>query len=260
MNMGNRFARLALSICTLLALAGSFSVALAQHPGEWNGSIGGVGEGYAVEVSHADQTPFKGPFTVTVTNTGNAPWGDFHFGIFDPIGGQDISNVGFLDTSMGGEDPTSSQSGLTWIINNVVVGATIDLFYCSDPVMPGETAWFTVYTDNPDSLAFFGVLFYPTPVPPSGACCQPDGSCTYTCQYDCTGEWLGPGTDCDPNPCPQPPGACCFADGACLVLTEGECVAQQGTWLGLDTDCDPNPCPIVPIESRSWGQIKSVYR
>ena len=35
----------------------------------------------------------------------------------------------------------------------------------ADPVLPGETAHFTVYTDNPDHLSFFGVMLYPTPVP-----------------------------------------------------------------------------------------------
>lgn len=97
---------------------------------------------------------------------------------------------------------------------------------------------------------------------PTGACCYPDGTCVVAVQHLCDGEWLGPGTDCDPNPCPQPPprGACCFVDGTCVVLTEGECAVQQGDWLGPDTDCDPNPCPIVPVERSSWGRIKSVYR
>lgn len=97
---------------------------------------------------------------------------------------------------------------------------------------------------------------------PTGACCYPDGTCVVAAQHLCTGEWLGPDTDCDPNPCPQPPplGACCFVDGSCIVLTEAECAGQQGDWLGPDTGCDPNPCPIVPVETSSWGRIKAVYR
>ncbi len=220
--------------------------AWARHPGSWTGEIGGVGPAYEVQSSHADLDPFKGPFTVTVTNTGSQPWGDFHFGIFDPIGGQDISNVGFLDASMNGEDPTSSQSGLSWIINNDIVGATIDLYFCTDPVLPGETAFFTVYTDNPDHLSFFGVLFYPTPVPPVGACCDPSGTCLLACQYDCPPPnlWLGALTSCDPNPCPQPTGACCdHATGDCTITTQENCPFD---WLGAGVPCNVETCPPPP--------------
>ncbi len=112
---------------------------------------------------HNDVAPFKGWVYLNVTNSGNQPWGDFHFQIYDPMGGQDISNVGFIDYPP--YQPTSSQSPLTWVIDNVSVGAMIDLFFYSDPVLPGENATFQVYTDNPDHLSFFGVMLYPTPVP-----------------------------------------------------------------------------------------------
>ncbi len=234
------------AVCAAMAIAALPSVSPALHPGNWTGSIGEVGPTGTVQTVHEDFDPFKGPFTVTVTNTGSSPWGDFHFGIFDPIGGQDISNVEFQDMSMGGLDPTSSQTGLTWVINNVVVGATIDLYFCSDPVMPGETATFMVYTANPDHLSFFGVLFYPTPVPPTGACCHPDGSCTLTCVHDCLppNVWHGEWTSCDPNLCPQPMGACCdFLTGNCTITTQAAC---GFTWLGPDTICAPETCPVPP--------------
>ncbi|MBU0637297.1 MAG: PEP-CTERM sorting domain-containing protein [Planctomycetes bacterium] len=157
---------------SLASLAGGVVLAcLLAVPGaladdaNWTGNIAGTGPGFKVDLSHQDADPFKGWLNVTATNTGSEDWGDFHFGIYDPIGGQDISNVHFLDSSMGGFDPTSSQAPLTWTIDNVTVGATIDLFYFSDPVAPGETATFNVWTDNPDHLSFFGVSFYPTPVP-----------------------------------------------------------------------------------------------
>jgi hypothetical protein len=38
----------------------------------------------------------------------------------------------------------------------------------------------------------------------TGACDQ-DGACTVTTEDDCTGNWQGENTVCDPNPCPQPP-------------------------------------------------------
>ena len=123
-----------------------------------------LGESYDWE--HEDFAPFKGFAEVTVTNTGTLPWGDFHFEFYDPIGGQDISNLAFFDALDGGADPTSSQSGLVWSYDNDVVGATMDLLFYSDPVLPTETATFTVYTDNTtDMLPWFGLQVYPTPVP-----------------------------------------------------------------------------------------------
>ena len=128
--------------------------------------IAGVGAGVSQDYTHEDADPFKGSANVTVTNTGTEAWGDFHFGFYDPIGGQDISNLAFLDASMGGIDPISSQASTTWVINNLVVGATLDLYFYSDPVLPGQTATFSVYTDNTtDMLPWFGMMIYPTPVP-----------------------------------------------------------------------------------------------
>ena len=118
-----------------------------------------------LQVQHDDVDPFKGDATVTVTNSGSQAWGDFHLEFYDSMGGQDISNLAFLDASLGGIDPTSSQSPLSWVIDNAAVGATIDLYFYSDPVNPGESATFSVYTDNPDHLDWFGLQMYPTPVP-----------------------------------------------------------------------------------------------
>ncbi len=186
----------------------------------WSGDIDGAGPHYSVEVVCSGEGR-SGPCHVDVTNTGLEPWGDFHFEIYDPIGGQDISNVHFLDAGMGGADPVSSQSGLVWIIDNEVVGARIDLYYCSDPVMPGETAFFEVYVDNPDEVPFYGVMLYPTPVPPIAVCCAPDGGCTLVCEYDCL-----------------PPS----------------------TWHPEWDTCDPNPCEPVPVEEPTWGVLKNLYR
>jgi len=90
----------------------------------------------------------------------------------------------------------------------------------------------------------------------TGACCDPGtGNCTVTAQSDCTGNWLGGGTVCDPNPCPQPPGACCDANGNCTMTNQADC---GGTWVG--GPCDPNPCTVVPTKESTWGQIKHQYR
>ncbi len=65
-------------------------------------------------------------------------------------------------------DPTSSQSGLTWAIDNDPAGAKMDLYYLSDPVAPGATAWFKVYTDNSTYKQWFGLMIYPT-IPEPGS-------------------------------------------------------------------------------------------
>ena len=125
-----------------------------------------IGDSEVLSLAHEDASPFKGNATLTVTNTGSEAWGDFHFGFYDYLGGQDISNLAFQDISLGAPaDPTSTQSPLTWLIDNVTVGATIDSYFYSDPVQPGETATFNVYTANPDQLTWFGLQAYPTPVP-----------------------------------------------------------------------------------------------
>jgi hypothetical protein len=112
---------------------------------------------------HDDADPFAGWVTVNVTNNGTEAWGDFHFEIYDPMGNQDISNVDFLVDPP--YEPMSTQSPLTWVVDNVSVGAKLDLYYYGDPVNPGDSATFEVYTSNPDQLSFFGVMVYPTPIP-----------------------------------------------------------------------------------------------
>lgn len=88
--------------------------------------------------------------------------------------------------------------------------------------------------------------------PAGGACCDPaSGTCLFRTESYCNligRNFLGEGTNCDPNVCPQPPiGACCQESGECQPdMTEYDCVNQTsgGEWAGADTTCDPtNPCP-----------------
>ncbi|MCK4341639.1 MAG: hypothetical protein KAY37_07950 [Phycisphaerae bacterium] len=112
-----------------------------------------------------------------------------------------------------------------------------------------DTAW--QYCGwNIDDVEIWGLVVGP----PTGACCQPDGSCTVELQEDCTGSYFGDGTDCSPNPCPQPSGACCLPDGTCIVTTQADC---SGTWLGAGIGCYPNPCtpPVCPGDSNCDGAI-----
>ncbi len=88
-----------------------------------------------------------------------------------------------------------------------------------------------------------GVVACPEAPPIQGACCAPDGTCTVTSQQECTGQWQGPDTNCEPNPCVQPAtGACCVGE-VCTITTQTEC---SGTWQGAGTVCDPNPCITPP--------------
>lgn len=120
-----------------------------------------------VEFEHDDQAPWAGWTHIFVKNTGTEDWGDFHLEIFAVNQGDDVSNVHWLDDET--HTPYSSQTLDDWDIDNVAIGATIDLFFYGDPVDPGETADFHVYNVNPDEVDFFGICFYPTPVPLPGA-------------------------------------------------------------------------------------------
>jgi len=168
------------TILAVIAIAGvlNFQVfaddALIGGPAdEDHVEINWIGDISVIQVPHDDDIPYKGSVTAYVKNTGTENWGDFHFEIYDPypLDSDEIDNVHFLDSTMKdkdnqwGVDPTSSQTLSGWTINNTVVGATIDLYFYGDPVTPGELVWFEVYTDNIDSIDWFGVQIHPTPVP-----------------------------------------------------------------------------------------------
>jgi hypothetical protein len=114
--------------------------------------------------NHPDESPYKGWAFVFVKNTSQEAWGDFHFKIFS-YDGSDVSSVDFKDASMGGMDPISTQTGLTWTINNTVVGAEMSLYFYGDPVLPGQFAQFQVYTDNTAGKVNFGLMIWPSPIP-----------------------------------------------------------------------------------------------
>ena len=122
-----------------------------------------------INLGHDDEAGvdgFKGTFTLTLTNTGTEAWSDFHFEITNGIGGN-AASVLFTDASIGGIDPTSTQSPLDWDIDNPAGGlSSIDLYFYDDPILANESATFVVYTDNTaEELSWFGMCVYPTPVP-----------------------------------------------------------------------------------------------
>ncbi len=69
--------------------------------------------------------------------------------------------------------------------------------------------------------------------PGFGACCNPStGICQVLTETDCqnsAGNWQGEGTNCSPNPCPQPQGACCKVDGSCVPNAS---LASCNTFIG----------------------------
>lgn len=88
--------------------------------------------------------------------------------------------------------------------------------------------------------------FYTIP-PVAGACCFPDLHCETVGEPYCDqlgGAWQGPGTSCDPDPCPSVPMACCFPDAHCEQLSQAACDEAGGS-SGIGPACDPNPCPVT---------------
>jgi hypothetical protein len=94
-----------------------------------------------------------------------------------------------------------------------------------------------------------------------GPCCFTDGTCrvltAVACQ-DLHGSFIGR-IACTPGPCSVVKyGACCVGT-ICNVVTPVVCTNLHGACFGDDTICDPYPC-VIPVETRSRGQIKSSYR
>jgi len=56
-----------------------------------------------------------------------------------------------------------------------------------------------------------------------------------------------------------PTGGCCFPDATCEDLPEDACAAAGGAW-NPNTPCVPALCPPNAVESKSWGQIKGLFR
>lgn len=126
----------------------------------------GVGISYEKTFDHNDQDPWKGYVNVSVTNTSSEDWGDFHFKITE-VPGYAYTNVLFVVTSP--YEPNSSQTldaGNPWDVDNSSsYGSTLDLYFYGDPIEIGDTATFTIYTDNTADKEMFGLCMYPTPVP-----------------------------------------------------------------------------------------------
>lgn len=152
----------------VLALVVSAIAPVLAHDGSFGSSEApiDVSGDVILDLFHEnEQAPWKGSAFFYVKNTGTKAWTDFHFQITS--WGDDVSNVDFKDASMGGVDPISTQSPLSWAIDNSVVGAKIDLYFVSDPVWPGQVATFQLYTDNTVDQVQFGICMFPSVPEPS---------------------------------------------------------------------------------------------
>jgi hypothetical protein len=128
------------------------------HDGDWTENIISWD---TVLLGHDDAPDWKGWATLTVTNSMAEDWGDFHFAIYEPM----TYNVIF---------PTSATMVMLDSANNPYAGYSyahngtqmLDFTFYGNPVNPGETVTFKVYTDNTASMnTWFGLLAYPTPIP-----------------------------------------------------------------------------------------------
>jgi len=115
-----------------------------------------VGQGVEATSWHYDQDPWKGTFTLIVTNSSTIDWGDFHFGITGASGV-------YFDT-LDGLYPTMDGMPITPVFNQDKT--QMDLYFYTTPVLPDQQVTFVVYTDNTaNQNELFGICYYPTPVP-----------------------------------------------------------------------------------------------
>merc|ERR1712029_1098504 len=76
------------------------------------------------------------------------------------------------------------------------------------------------------------------------------------CQ-EASGDFVGAGTACFPNPCPisEPLGGCCVGD-SCQEVTQGQCLILAGDYLGDGVSCGDDSCqPPCPGDFDENGSI-----
>jgi hypothetical protein len=144
------------------------------HDGEWGDAnnpidVDWIGSGTELELDHQDADPWKGWAVVWLKNICDDPWGDFHFQI-KSLFGSNVENIAFTGTPelwlRTAPLTWEKYDDLTWLIDNDVVGATIDLYFYDNPVAVDQWAAIKLYTDNTtNECEWFRLGGYPTPVP-----------------------------------------------------------------------------------------------
>jgi len=146
--------RVVARLAVIAFLLGFVPVTVAHYM-EYTGDISGTGTEAEVVIDHNDQDPWKGWADITVTNTGDEDWGDFHVLVSYGAGV-------FIEDSAPNQ-PSTDITGATWTMDGTT---KVDFEFYGNPVNPGESANFQVYTNNTTNQNnWFGLTIYPTPVP-----------------------------------------------------------------------------------------------
>jgi hypothetical protein len=164
------------SVCAISCFLALMATSASAHTGYINMEFTDTGvavtqtQVHDETLNNPDQI-FKGWAIFTLKNTSSTrSWGDMHFAITnagDPL--NDVSGVDWVTTSPFA--PTYVVGGVarpigSIVVNNTVPQATLDLYFYANPLAPGQTATFSVYTDNTSTMdPWFGLSVYPTPVP-----------------------------------------------------------------------------------------------
>lgn len=111
----------------------------------------------------APQDQYKGWATVTVTNNMTENWGDFHFNISNYAS---QPSVYFVSDAPYAPNVNLADYDVTFTNDNAYGPETVNFFFYDDPVIPGQSVTFNVYTDNTtDQNQWFCISMCPTPVP-----------------------------------------------------------------------------------------------
>jgi hypothetical protein len=172
--------------------------------------------------------------STTITVTG---WYTFTF--TTPFMYNGLDNVE-VDVSF--DNTTYSGQGTIWAFT---ASATRTMYaYCDS--CNGDPKLWTCGSPNPTVYGSTSVPRAKFVFPgggPVGACCKPDGTCLPgLTQPECGaqgGIWMGEGTTCTPNNCPQPPVRCCLPNGECVMLPAPNCTAAGGVPGAYGTNCEP---------------------
>lgn len=160
-----------------------------------------------------------------------------------------VGNVAVVGTD------SDSAGGAAFVFRRLAAGWTELTKLLAPGSAPGDSVGWSVAVDG--NTVAIGAPFDDTAASNAGAahvfdlsceaaCCLITGTCQLITEPACdvtSGTYLGVGTKCGPNPCPQPIGACCLMGGICQEdQTEIECNGNGGTFQGPGSVCDPNPC------------------
>ncbi|RJR15867.1 MAG: PEP-CTERM sorting domain-containing protein [Nitrospiraceae bacterium] len=102
--------------------------------------------------------PTNGWVTINVTNNTGFAWGDMHIEILQcyTFACGAVTNVDFVDNHPSGSplSPDSDRSPFTYTIDNASVGAKLDYYFYSDPILTGGSGMFKWKSTNSDGVLY----------------------------------------------------------------------------------------------------------